>query len=59
LLGDGQLPHPGNEQIFETYYGFPIEAWRVTADYQFIVNPAYNRDRGPISVVAARLHTQF
>jgi high affinity Mn2+ porin len=59
LLGDGQLPHPGPEQIIEAYYGFPIDAWRVTADYQFIVNPAYNRDRGPVSVVAARLHTQF
>jgi high affinity Mn2+ porin len=59
LLGDGQLPHPGPEQIIEAYYGFPIDAWRVTADYQFIVNPAYNRDRGPVSVIAARLHTQF
>jgi Carbohydrate-selective porin, OprB family len=59
LLGDGRLPHPGPEQIFEAYYGFPIDAWRVTADYQFIVNPAYNRDRGPVSVIAARLHTQF
>ena len=59
LLGDGQLPHPGAEQIIEAYYGFPIDAWRVTADYQFIINPAYNRDRGPVSVIAARLHTQF
>jgi high affinity Mn2+ porin len=40
-------------------YGFPVCSWRVTADYQFIVNPAYNRDRGPVSVIAARLHTQF
>lgn len=59
LLGDGKLPHPGPEQIIEAYYGFPIFAWRVSADYQFIVNPAYNRDRGPVSVIAARLHTQF
>jgi high affinity Mn2+ porin len=28
-------------------------------DYQFIVNPAYNSDRGPASVVAARMHAQF
>ena len=59
LLGDGKLPHPGNEEIIEVYYGIPIFSWRATLDYQFINNPAYNRDRGPVSVVAARLHTQF
>jgi high affinity Mn2+ porin len=59
LVGDGQLPHPGPEQILETYYSFPMSFCRVTLDYQFIVNPAYNRDRGPVSVFATRLHTQF
>jgi high affinity Mn2+ porin len=59
LVGDGQLPHPGPEQILETYYSFPLSIWRVTFDYQFIVNPAYNRDRGPVSVLATRLHAQF
>ena len=59
LVGDGQLPHPGPEQILETYYSFPVSFCRVTLDYQLIVNPAYNRDRGPASVFATRLHTQF
>jgi high affinity Mn2+ porin len=59
LVGDGQLPHPGAEQIMETYYSFPLGALRATADYQFIVNPAYNRDRGPVSIIAMRLHAQF
>jgi len=59
LIGDGQLPHPGLEQILETYYQFPIGLWRVTFDYQIIANPAYNRDRGPVSVLGARLHSQF
>ena len=59
LVGDGQLPHPGTERILETYYSFPMSFCRVTLDYQFIVNPAYNRDRGPVSVFATRLHTQF
>jgi len=31
----------------------------VKADYQFIMNPGYNRDRGPVSVVSARLRRQF
>ena len=59
LVGDGQLPRPGAEQILETYYSFPVSFWRVAFDYQLIVNPAYNRDRGPVSVFATRLHTQF
>jgi high affinity Mn2+ porin len=59
LVGDGQLPNPGLEQILETYYSFPLGYWRATFDYQFIVNPAYNRDRGPVSVIGARVHAQF
>lgn len=59
LIGDGQLPHPGAEKIMEIYYTLPIATWMLTFDYQFIDNPAYNRDRGPVSIVATRLHTQF
>jgi high affinity Mn2+ porin len=59
LVGDGQLPHPGDEGIFETYYSFPWFASRVTLDYQFVLNPAYNRDRGPASIFGVRLHTQY
>jgi high affinity Mn2+ porin len=36
-----------------------VLSWQLTFDYQFIDNPAYNRDRGPVSVIASRLHTQF
>ncbi|QFI77271.1 carbohydrate porin [Bradyrhizobium betae] len=59
LIGDGQLPHPGAEKIMEIYYTLPIARWTLGFDYQFITNPAYNRDRGPVSIVATRLHTQF
>jgi high affinity Mn2+ porin len=31
----------------------------VTADYQFINNPAYNADRGPVFIFACRLHGEF
>ena len=40
-------------------FGFPLSFWRVTLDYRLVVNPAYNRDRGPVSVLGARLHAQF
>ncbi len=59
LIGDGMLPNPGNEKIIETYYSFPVFSTKVTLDYQLIVNPAYNRDRGPVSVLGVRVHSQY
>ena len=57
LVGDGKLPHAGHEDILETYYGLAaLSAVHVTLDYQWIGNPAYNRDRGPVSVFALRIH---
>ena len=49
----------GTERIIETFYRIPMGSWRITADYQLVVNPAYNRDRGPVSALAIRVHTQF
>jgi len=45
LVGDRQLPHPGVESIVESYYRFLIGPWQLTADYQFIVNPAHRESR--------------
>lgn len=59
LVGDGMLPHYGPEQILETYYEFPVSYFKLTFDYQFIVNPGYNEDRGPVSVIGGRMHTEF
>jgi high affinity Mn2+ porin len=60
LVGDGQLPHPGAEQILETYYRLAVAPWaQITFDYQYVVNPAFNTERGPVSIVAVRIHAQF
>ena len=60
LVGDGQLPNPGLEQIVETYYSYALSSsTKVSFDYQFIANPAYNADRGPVNVFAGRFHTAF
>jgi high affinity Mn2+ porin len=60
LIGDGQLPSYGAEEIFETYYSYAItSATKVTFDYQFIANPAYATQRGPINFFAGRFHTEF
>jgi len=60
LIGDGQLPNYGLEQIIETYYSYALSAsTRFAADYQFVANPGYNRDRGPVNIFAGRFHWQF
>ena len=60
LIGDGQLPNPGLEKIFETYYSYALSRdTRLSFDYQFIANPAYNTDRGPVNTFAGRFHAQF
>jgi high affinity Mn2+ porin len=60
LIGDGKLSHYGTEDIVETYYRAPVLGWlSADIDYQIIANPAYNRDRGPVSVIGFQLHTQF
>jgi high affinity Mn2+ porin len=59
LIGDGQLNYR-RERILETYYAFAInKALTLTADYQFVTNPAYNADRGPVSIFSGRLHGEF
>jgi high affinity Mn2+ porin len=60
IIGDGQLPNAGPEQILEAYYRVPIFSFaHLTVDYQFINHPAYNRDRGPVSVFGLRTRVQF
>jgi high affinity Mn2+ porin len=60
LIGDGQLPHARGESIVETFYSMRVaRSFTVTANYQYAANPAYNRDRGPVSILALRVHAEF
>jgi len=59
LLGDGALTY-GRERILENYY--TAHFWRGvfgSFDIQYISNPGYNRDRGPVVVPAIRMHLEF
>ncbi len=57
IIGDGRLDNYRPEQIEEAYYAFAAGGgWTVTGDFQRINNPAYNHDRGPVSVGTLRLH---
>ena len=60
IIGDGMLPHYSREFITETYYSFRLNKnLYFSVDYQFVKNPAYNADRGPVSVWALRGHVEF
>ena len=44
----------------EAYYSAAVtKGVRVSLDGQMLENLAYNRDRGPATVLAVRLHAQF
>jgi hypothetical protein len=66
LLGDGRLNY-AHEQILETYYraGWAWStgalSWRaqLTPDFQYIRNPGFNQDRGPVRFYALRLHLEY
>jgi high affinity Mn2+ porin len=68
LLGDGTLNY-GHEQILEVYYNaqlasinvvpkYPLKI-QLSPDFQYIRNPAYNHDRGPVKFWAVRLHLEL
>jgi len=60
LIGDGRLNY-APEMIAEFYY--KLNAYQnkffISPDYQFILHPAYNQDRGPVHVFSIRAHIEF
>jgi high affinity Mn2+ porin len=59
LLGDGNLTY-GRENILETFYNAHL--WRGlfgAFNLQYVINPGYNRDRGPVIVPGLRFHVDF
>jgi high affinity Mn2+ porin len=58
LIGDGTLTY-APETVWESYYSARVLKWLyVSLDAQFIVNPAYNGDRGPVWAESLRLHIE-
>jgi high affinity Mn2+ porin len=60
IIGDGGLNY-GLETIAEVFYSFavPNTNFTLSPDYQFVINPAYNKDRGTVHIFALRFHTAF
>ncbi|MEI8137115.1 MAG: carbohydrate porin, partial [Bacteroidota bacterium] len=57
MLGDGKINY-SSEHLFESFYSASFLNGRCTPSlvYQIIINPGYNKDRGPINVFSIRLH---
>ena len=48
------------EQIVEIYYALHCwRYWTLTTDVQGVRNPAYTADRGPVLILAERVHLEF
>ena len=59
LIGDGALNY-GLEKIAEAYYRIQLGRYvQLSPDFQYIENPGYNRDRGPVQVYGMRLHMSY
>ncbi|MFI5304841.1 MAG: carbohydrate porin, partial [Nitrospiria bacterium] len=59
IIGDGHLSYDP-EEIFETYYLWkPVPYLGISPDFQFVIHPAYNTDRGPVLIMAIRAHFKY
>ena len=59
MLGDGAL-NAGTENAIDVWYRFsPVRFFAVSAEVERFANPAFNRDRGPVTVWGLRLHASF
>lgn len=59
FIGDGTI-RPAAETIVEAFYSVNLaSALWLSADYQHVVNPAFNADRGPVNILGARAHAEF
>ncbi len=59
FIGDGRISQ-ASEGVLEGFYSLSLgsSAW-TSLDYQWIRNPAYNADRGPVNIFGARVHVEF
>jgi carbohydrate-selective porin OprB len=59
FIGDGSL-HQAAEGVVEAFYSVNLfKALWLSADYQYLWNPGFNSDRGPVHIVTGRAHAEF
>jgi high affinity Mn2+ porin len=59
MLGDGRL-NAAAENALDAFYRFaPWKFFAVSAEVERFANPAFNRDRGPVTVWGLRFHASY
>lgn len=59
FIGDGRIRYRP-EKAFEMFYNINLNRYLwFTLDFQHIINPAYNADRGPVTLYGARVHAEI
>ena len=59
FVGDGHLRQAG-EGVVDAFYSVNLfKAIWLSADYQFLWNPGFNADRGPVTILGGRVHAEF
>ncbi len=59
FIGDGRISYRP-EQAFELFYRINVNRYLwLTPDFQHVVHPAYNGDRGPVTLYGVRVHAEF
>ena len=59
FIGDGRLNWAA-EGVVDAFYSVNLlRAVWLSADYEYLWNPAYNADRGPVNVFGLRGHAEF
>ncbi len=59
FIGDGRIRSRA-EQTLEAFYSASVGRFLwLTLDLQRVANPAYNADRGPVTLYGARIHAEF
>ena len=59
FVGDGAIK-AAMESSLDMFYSVNVRKplW-FTGDFQHIVNPGFNADRGPVNVFSVRIHGEF
>ena len=59
FVGDGTIT-PGVENSLDLFYRVNFRKWLwLSGDYQHVMNPAFNKDRGPVNIFSVRIHGEF
>jgi hypothetical protein len=59
FIGDGAIK-AGMENSLDLFYSVNIrKSFWLTGDFQHVVNPGFNQNRGPVNIFGLRLHGEF